>query len=247
VSKVYFVGMGPGCFELLTLKAYQLLKEADTVLYPGSLSNPELIERLKEENPSAEFVDTYGLKLEQIIEVLRQRVLKGKKVVRLVSGDPAFFSAIQEQVERLRELGIEYEVVPGVSSAVAGSARLGIELTYPELSNTVIFTRIQGKTGGATPEEIKAFARTRSTLVFFLSAGRAREIKRILSSVLPSNTPVAILHAICRKEENLILTELKQLDEVMEKHGIKKTALILVGKVVSLVEKSLGKRSKLYG
>ncbi len=244
--KVYFVGMGPGDYELLTLKALNLLRNAELVLYPGTLANPELVKELKEQNPKAEFVDTGNLKLEEIIDRIKGAFFAGKKVVRLVSGDPAFYSAIQEQIEELRALKIPYEVVPGVSSAVTAAAKLGIELTIPEISHTVVFTRALGKTGGATEEEIKNFAKTQSTLVFFLSAARAEFLEKSLLEVLPENIPVVIAYKLCTKEEKFIFTTLSELSTSIKRHGIKKTALILVGKALEAAEKTLNKRSKLY-
>ena len=245
--KVYFIGIGPGDPELLTLKAWKIIKSSQVIIYPGSLVNPEMIELFKKEVPSAEMHDSSQLNLENITALIEKAICENKKVARLVSGDPAFYSAIQEQIEVLRKKEIPYEVIPGISSAVAGAAKLGIELTYPELSHTVIFTRIAGKTGGATSEEIKRLALKKATLVFFLSAGYAEELKKILLEVLSPETPVAILYRLTQKDEKILHGTLKELDILLKKENIKKTALIYVGEVLNCVFKNLGKRSKLYG
>lgn len=245
--KVYFIGMGPGDPELLTLKAWKILKNSQVILYPGSLANPEMIDFLKRELPFSEFYDSAFLKLEEILEIIEKAILEGKQVARLVSGDPSFYSAIQEQIEGLRERKIEYEIIPGVSSATAGASKLGIELTCPEVSHTVIFTRFSGKTGGATPEEIKSLALKKATLVFFLSTSYAKDLENTLLEILPSDTPVAILYRITHKEEKIVKGTLKELSELVKKENIKKTALIYVGEVLKLSFQSLGKRSKLYG
>lgn len=245
--KVYFIGMGPGDPELLTLKAWKVIKASQVILYPGSLANPEMIDSLKKELSLAQFYDSAPLKLEEILEIIEKAILNGKQVARLVSGDPSFYSAIQEQIEVLREKGIDYEIIPGVSSASAGASKLGIELTYPEISHTVIFTRFLGKTGGATPEEVKNLALKKGTLVFFLSISYVKELEKTLLEVLSPETPVAVLYRITQKEEKILIGTLKKLSSLVKKENLKKTALIYVGEVLKLSFKNLGKRSKLYG
>src|SRR4030067_3454214 len=141
MSKVYFIGAGPGNPELITVKGRKLLDSADVVIYAGSLVNPELLKGIR-----AAVYSSASMTLDEIIEIIRKSVESGKKVARLQTGDTSFYSAISEQIERLRELDIKYEVIPGVSSAMAGAEILGQELTIPEISQTVIFTRLEGKT-----------------------------------------------------------------------------------------------------
>ncbi|RKX61174.1 MAG: cobalt-precorrin-4 C(11)-methyltransferase [Thermodesulfobacteriota bacterium] len=246
-NKVYFIGIGPGDFELLTLKAWKVIKNSDVIIYPGSLANPEMIKLFKNEVPHAEFHDSASYKLEDIIEIIEKAISQGKKVARLVSGDPAFYSAIQEQIEILRDKNISYEIISGISSAVAGASKLGIELTYLDLCHTVIFTRFAGKTGGATQEEIKKLAIKRALLIFFLSATYAKKLEDTLLEVLPENTPIAILYRICQKGEKIIFGTLKELNSLVQKENIKKTALIYVGEILNAVFRNFGKRSKLYG
>lgn len=246
MNKVYFIGLGPGAPDLLTLRALKLIKRADLIIYPGSLISRDMLTFLKEENPSARFFDAYGKDLEEILEEIEKALKAGKLPVRLVSGDPALFSSIMEHIERLREKGYNYEIVPGISSGLAAAASLGLEFTYPELSNTVIFTRLAGKTGGATEDEILNFAKTYSTLVFFLSSSLVEKLTNLLLKVLPQDSKVAILHRLTHSEEKIILTTLKELPQKMKDENITKTALIVLGKILNLLDKNYYKRSKLY-
>lgn len=246
-SRVYFVGIGPGDPELLTLKALRVIKMADLIIYPGSLISDEMLAFIKGENPGAEYVDAYGKKLEEIISLIERAIATGKTPVRLFSGDPSLFSSLMEHVEALREKGYNFEVIPGVSSAFAGASRLALEFTYPDLSNTVIFTRILGKTGGATDEEILSYANTRATLVFFLSTSHAEKLSSLLQKVFPEDTRVAVLSNLTRKGEKILVTTLKELPIRLKEEGITRTALIVVGKVLDLLDKNLYRRSVLYG
>jgi precorrin-4/cobalt-precorrin-4 C11-methyltransferase len=239
--KVYFIGAGPGDPELLTVKAVKILNSAGCVIYPGSLINKEIIENLK-----ADLYDSAKLKLEEIVEIMERYVKKGKTVARLVSGDPSIYSAIQEQIEILREKGIPYEVIPGVCSAMAAGARMGIELTVPEISQTLILTRFEGKTGGATKEEVKKLATVKGTLVFFLSASLVDELQKTLVEVLPLDTPVSVAYKVTHKEEKIIYGTLKELSHLIKENGIKRTALIFVGESLKGIKENTYKRSKLY-
>lgn len=246
MSKAYFVGIGPGAPDLLTLRALRVIKEADLIIYPGSLISKEMLNFLKEENSKASFYDAYGRDLEEILEEM-ERALRAKQLpVRLVSGDPSLFSSIMEHIERLRAKGYNYEIIPGISSGFMASAALGLEFTYPELSNTVIFTRLTGKTGGATEEEILNFAKSKATLVFFLSSGLIDKLSTLLLRVLPEETKVAVLYKLSRPEEKVFLTTLRDLPQKMQEEKISKTALIVVSKVLDLLDTNFFKRSELY-
>ncbi len=242
--KLYIVGIGPGDPELITLKASKILKSAKCIIYPGSLVSKKIIEFLKE--IKADLYDSSKLKLEEIIEIIEKYVKDGQIVARLVSGDPSIYSAIGEQIEIIREKSIPYEIIPGISSAMAASAKMGLELTIPEISQTVIFTRFEGKTGGADKKEIKRLASVKATLVFFLSASLVYELEQTLLDVLSSETPIAIAYKVTWDEEKIIYGTLKELSQLMEKNKIKRTALIFVGESLRAIKENLGKRSKLY-
>jgi len=172
MERVYFVGAGPGDPELITIKGRKLLDQADVVIYAGSLVNPEIIRGIK-----AEIFDSSVMTLEEIIDTMTRGIAMGKMVVRLHTGDTSFYSAISEQIERLCASGIEYSIIPGVSSAMAGAAILGQELTIPEISQTVIFTRFEGRTPVSETEKLRELAKHRATMVIFLSVGMIERIK----------------------------------------------------------------------
>lgn len=241
MSKVYFIGAGPGDPELITIKGRRMLDNADVVIYAGSLINPELLKGVK-----AEMHDSSKLNLDEIIEIIRDTINKNKMVVRLHTGDTSFYSAISEQIERLRKLNIEYEVIPGVSSAMAGAAILGQELTIPEVSQTVIFTRIEGRTPVPQTEKLSELARHKSTMVIFLSVGMIERVKNELLQGYQEDTPVAIIEKATWPEERIIRGRLKELDLLVKDAGIKKTALIYVGDALKASEEFLGKESRLY-
>ncbi len=238
---VYFVGAGPGDPELITLKGRRLLDEADAVIYAGSLVNPELLKGIK-----AEIFDSAKMNLDEIIDVMAGAIKKGKTAVRLHTGDTSFYSAISEQIERLRELNIDYEIVPGVSSATAGAAVLKQELTIPEISQTVIFTRMEGRTPVPDSERLGELAKHRSTMVVFLSVGMIERVREELLQGYDEETPFVVVEKASWPEQKVVRGRLKEIVEVVKESGIKKTALIYIGDSLRASEVSLGKESKLY-
>lgn len=247
MGKVYFIGIGPGDPDLLTLRALNLIKKSHLIIYPGSLISEEMLNFIKKENPEAEYFNAFGRSLSEILIKIEEYLSKNKIVARLVSGDPSIYSSVMEHIERLREKNYAYEIIPGISSALLASAKLGIEFTYPEISHSIILTRIEGETGGAKAEEIKKFAKSKATLVFFLSAGQKEKLDMLLKEIYPEDTKIAILYKLSRPEEKIILTTLKNFLETMYKFDIKKTALIIVGEILNLIDKNFYKRSILYG
>jgi len=241
MSKVYFIGAGPGNPELITVKGRKLLDNADVVIYAGSLVNKELLKGIK-----AEIHDSSRLALDEIIEIIKSSINKDKIVVRLHTGDTSFYSAISEQLERLCELNLEYEVIPGVSSAMAGAAILGQELTIPEISQTVIFTRLEGRTPVPETERLSALAKHKATMVIFLSVGMIEKVRDELLQGYPENTPAVIIEKASWPEQKVVRGNLKDVVELVKNAGIKKTALIYVGEALRASEESLGKESKLY-
>lgn len=238
---VYFVGAGPGDPDLITIKGRRLLDQANMVVYAGSLVNPAILTGIK-----AEIFDSAKMTLDEIITVMSGAVRKGFTVVRLHTGDTSFYSAISEQIERLRALEIEYEVVPGVSSAMAGAAVLGQELTVPEISQTVIFTRVEGRTPVPESERLGDLARHRSTMVIFLSVGMIEEVRDELLKGYGEETPFVVIEKASWPDQKLVRGKLKDMVEIVNGAGIKKTALIYVGESLRASVDSLGKESKLY-
>jgi precorrin-4/cobalt-precorrin-4 C11-methyltransferase len=242
VYTVYFVGAGPGDPELITVKGRRLLGEADVVVYAGSLVNAALLEGLR-----AELHDSSKMDLDGIIHVISKAVEEGKKVVRLHSGDLSFYSAITEQVRRLRELGIEAEAVPGVSSLAAGAAILRQELTPPELSQTVIVTRMAGRTPVPEREGISNLAAHGATMVIFLSIGMIKAVmEELKKGGYPEDTPVVVVEKASWPEERAIRGTIGNIAGKVEAAGIERTALIYVGDALRDFTREPQASSKLY-
>ncbi|MBU0701698.1 precorrin-4 C(11)-methyltransferase [bacterium] len=241
MNNVYFIGAGPGDPELITIKGRRLLDNADVVIYAGSLVNPELLKGIK-----AVVYDSASMTLDETIGIIRKSVESGKKVARLHTGDTSFYSAILEQIEKLRDLNIKYEVIPGVSSAMAGAAILGQELTIPKISQTVIFTRLEGRTPVPESEKLSELAKYQATMVIFLSVGMVEKVRDDLLQGYPEDTPVVVIEKATWPEQKIVRGILKDIADVVRKADIKKTALIYVGEALRASQESLGMKSKLY-
>lgn len=240
--QVYFIGAGPGDPELLTIRAKKIIERADVIIYADSLINPDVCSFAQER---AEIYKSASLNLEEITDIIVNAVRQGKVVARLQSGDPAIYGAIQEQMAALDEKGIEYEVVPGVSSLLAAAAALKMELTVPELSQTVIVTRLEGRTPVPSSENLKSLAAHQASMAIFLSASLVEEVvAELLAGGYHQNTPAAVVYRASWPNEKILRTVLKNLAEVMKASGIKKQALILVGDFLD--SKKKGRCSKLY-
>lgn len=237
--KVYFVGAGPGAPDLLTIRGKALLEQAAYCIYAGSLINPELLQHLP---PGCKKYNSADMSLEEIIEVILLARGDGVDVVRLHSGDPSIYGAISEQMERLDELSIEYEVVPGVSSFQASAAALARELTVPDVTQTVILTRGKGRTAVPERERLKDLAAHRATMCIFLSAGLANEVVAEIVDEYGEDCPAAIVYKVTWPDQKIIRTTLGRLPEAMKEAEITRTALIFVGPALG----SSGTRSKLY-
>ncbi|MBI5055343.1 MAG: precorrin-4 C(11)-methyltransferase [Nitrospirae bacterium] len=240
-NKIYFIGAGPGDPELITVKGKKLIDAADVVIYAGSLVNRVLLDGIK-----AEIHDSSGMTLDNIIALIKKSFDNGKLVVRLHTGDPAFYSAISEQIEKLRALNIPYEVIPGVSSASAGAAALRQELTIPEISQTVIFTRIEGRTPVPEKERIGELAKHGASMVIFLSVGMIEKVRDELLQGYSEDTSVAIIEKASWPEQRVFRGTLRNIVDIVNEAGIKKTALIYVGDALRASEEQLKKESKLY-
>ncbi|MFV1950986.1 MAG: precorrin-4 C(11)-methyltransferase [Nitrospinota bacterium] len=239
--KVFFVGAGPGDPELITLKGRRLLDNADVVIYAGSLVNPELLYGIK-----AGVFDSSVMSLGDIITLIKRSVDDRKIVVRLHTGDISFYSAIQEQIEQLKKLGIDYEVIPGVSSAAAAAAALRQELTIPEISQTLIFTRMAGRTPVPENERLSELAKCRATMAIFLSVGMIDKTVAQLLKGYPDNTPAVVIEKASWPGQRVVRGTLKDIAEKVKAAGINKTAIILAGDSLKASEISLGKESMLY-
>lgn len=238
-GKVVFVGAGPGDPDLLTLKGHRALGRADVVVYAGSLVPEEV---LRHAPATAVLHNSAPLTLEEVMAILIPAARAGKRVVRLHSGDTSLYSAIQEQMTRLDEAGIEYEVIPGVSSFQAAAAALKSELTLPEVVQTVILTRAEGETRMPEGESLAALARHRATLCLFLSARLVDRVQEQLLTAYAPDTPAAILYRVSWPDEKIVLTELRHLAEQVRRNKLARTTLIVVGAAVCRRQN----RSRLY-
>ncbi len=237
---IYFVGAGPGDIELITVKGRRLLDEADCIVYAGSLVNPELLAGCK-----ADIFDSKGMDLEQIIEVMHKAWEKGGNVVRLHTGDPAIYGAIKEQMQQLDQLNVPYKVIPGVTSASGAAAALNAELTLPEIAQTIIITRQEGRTPVPDMEKLRDLARHQTTMMIFLSVGMLEKVVQELSAGgYADDTPIAVVERATWDTEKIIRGNLTTIAEKVAQEGVVKTAMICVGKVFGQDE--LKAVSKLY-
>jgi precorrin-4/cobalt-precorrin-4 C11-methyltransferase len=220
------------------------LREADVVIYAGSLVDLELV---KSYAPDAVVWDSAGMTLQETVGVMADTVAAGKTVVRLHTGDPSIYGAIQEQMAALDALGIAYEVVPGVTSAFAAAAALRQELTLPEVSQTVIFTRIEGKTPVPERERLSRLAESGATMVIYLSVGMIdRVVAELLKGAYTPATPAAVVSCVSWPDEKIIEGCLADIAEKTRDAGIARQALIIVGDVLKARREGLKARSLLY-
>ncbi|WP_064201781.1 precorrin-4 C(11)-methyltransferase [Brevibacillus brevis] len=244
--KLYIVGAGPGDPDLITVKGLKLLQKADVIMYTDSLVNEDLVAM---SNPDAEVLQSSGMALEEMVELLVDRIQSGKTVVRLHTGDPSIYGAIMEQIALLKEKGIEVEIVPGVSSVFAAAAAVGAELTIPDLTQTIILTRAEGRTPVPEREKLRALAEHHCTLALYLSATLTKKVVReLVDAGWSEDTPVAVVQRASWPDQLIVRTTLKNLDEDMGKNGIRKHAMILAGWALdpNIHDKSEQYRSKLY-
>ena len=229
-AKVTFVGAGPGAADLITVRGLRALQQADAVLYAGSLVNPEHLQVCR---PDCVCRDSAPLNLDEQIAFMSEAALAGKRVVRLHTGDPSIYGAINEQIRLLTQKGIETVIVPGVSSVFAAAASLGCELTAPGSSQSVVLTRMQGRTPMPENENPVAFARTGATLVFFLSTGKLAGLMQELGTQLPKDTPVAVVYRASWPDEHVLRGTITNIAGMAEEAGLGRQALIIVGDVLN--------------
>lgn len=224
---IHFVGAGPGAEDLITLRGKKYLEAADVVIYAGSLVNPELLKYTK---PECEIYDSAKMTLEQVIDVMLPASKAGKNVVRLHTGDPSIYGAIREQMDKLDEAQASYDVCPGVSSFCGAAAALKAEYTLPNVSQTVILTRMEGRTPVPEHEEISLLASHGATMVVFLSTGMLDELSvRLIKGGYSADTPAAIVYKATWNDEKVVRTTVSGLSKSAQENGITKTALITVG------------------
>ena len=224
---IHFIGAGPGAPDLITVRGQRLMAQADCVIYAGSLVNPQLLEGIK---AGCRVLNSAAMTLEEVIDAMACEEAAGHDTVRLHTGDPSVYGAIREQMDRLDRLGIPYEVVPGVSSFCAAAAALGAEYTLPGVSQTVVITRMAGRTPVPQREGIAALAAHHATMVVFLSAGMLEGLSReLLAGGYGPDTPAALVYKASWPEERVVRCTVATLPQAGRENGIHKTALVLVG------------------
>ena len=237
---ITFVGAGPGAEDLITVRGQRLLKEADIVIYAGSLVNPGLLKLCKEK---CEIYNSAKMTLEEVLEVMVKGHGDGKEIVRLHTGDPCLYGAIREQMDELKKLEIPYEDCPGVSSFCGAAAALKAEYTLPGISQSVVITRMAGRTPVPEKESIRSFAAHQATMVLFLSTGMLEKLsEELVAGGYQEETPAAIVYKATWPEEKVMHCTVGTLAETAEREKVTKTALIVVGNVLNTEYE----RSKLY-
>ena len=236
-----FVGAGPGAVDLITVRGMELIRKADVIIYAGSLVNPALLEYAQE---GTEIHDSSRMTLEEVLDVMTRAESEGRRTVRLHTGDASIYGAIREQMDELDKRGIPYRTCPGVSAAFGAAASLNLEYTLPGVSQTLIITRMEGRTAVPENERIELLASHGSSMAIYLSAGMLNELaRRLVAGGYAEDTPVAVVYKATWPDEKRIICTLKTMADEAEKAGVRKTAVVLVGNVIV---NSGYERSKLY-
>ena len=238
---IHFVGAGSGAPDLITVRGQKFLQEADVIIYAGSLVNPRLLDYAKKE---CEIYNSAKMTLEEVLEVMYEAEQKGKMTVRLHTGDPSLYGAIREQMDALDEKGIAYDYCPGVSSFCGAASALNLEYTLPDVSQSVIITRMAGRTPVPEKESIESFAAHQATMVVFLSTGMLEELsRRLIAGGYSADTPAAIVYKATWEDEKAFVCTVGTLAQTAAENNITKTALMIIGDAVSHTNYQ---RSKLY-
>jgi len=230
VSKVYFVGCGPGDPDLITIKAKKLIQKADVVVYSGSLIPPKIIKFCKK----GKLYNAAKLVREEIFELLKKNAKKNKVVVRLHDGDPSIYGAIREQIDNLRKIGIQSEIIPGVTSFLASAAVLETQLTLPGITQTIIITRAEKRTKVPKKEKISELAKHKATMIFYLSIHLLSKIvKESIQGGYPKSTPAAVVYRASWNDQKVIIGTLNDISKKVWKEKITRTAIVIIGDVIN--------------
>lgn len=239
MTQIYFIGAGPGDPELITVKGQNIVNRADVIIYAGSLVNAAIIAGHK---PEADIYNSASMTLEEVLEVTTRAVADNKLVARVHTGDPSLYGAIKEQIDALKIKGIQYEVVPGVSSFVASAAALNREFTLPSVSQTVILTRLEGRTSVPEKENLASLAAHQASMCIFLSVQMMEDVVAQLTQHYPVDTPIAVIQRASWPDQLIVQGTLADIADKVNAAGINKTAQILVGRFLA----DEYEKSKLY-
>ena len=238
---VYFVGAGTGAVDLITVRGMRLLEKADVIIYAGSLVNPELLQYA---NKDCEIHDSAKMTLEEVLTIIQKAETDGKITVRLHTGEPSIYGAVREQMDELDRLGISYESCPGVSACFGAAASLNLEYTLPGISQSLIITRMEGRTKVPEKESIESFAAHQASMAIYLSTGMLKELsERLVAGGYRKETPTALVYKATWPEEEAYICTIETLYDTAKEHGITKTALVLVGEIITHQNY---KKSRLY-
>ncbi len=239
MNAISIVGAGPGALDLMTIRAQQRLKDAEVLVWTDSLIPIQIANVVKND---CERIKTSDLTLEEILSILIAKYKEGKKIVRLHDGDPCLYGAISEQICRLNDAGIKVEIIPGVSAYQATAAKLGVELTIPDLTQTIILSRAEGRTGKPAKESLQNLASIQASLCLYLSARHVEEVQLELLKYYPKDTPVAIAHRVTWPDEWITVTPLYEMAETSKKEKLIRTTLYIISPTLNINKN----RSKLY-
>jgi precorrin-4/cobalt-precorrin-4 C11-methyltransferase len=242
-NPILFCGAGPGDPELITVKGQRALAEADLILFAGSLVPKALLQWAK---PGAATLSSAGLHLDEIVTTMAEAWARGQRVVRLHTGDPSLYGAICEQMMHLEKKKIPYRVIPGVTAAFAAAASLGLEYTLPEISQTLILTRMAGRTPVPEKEALEKLAAHQASMAIYLSMGQIEAVSTILAEAYGKEAPAVIVYKASHPEEKIVVTTCAELAATAQREKITRTALIITGKVLSVGPRGLTTVSKLY-
>ena len=229
MKTIHFVGAGSGAADLITLRGKKYLEEADTIIYAGSLVNPQLLDYAK---AGCSIYNSAKMTLEEVLEVMLRDVREDKQVVRLHTGDPCIYGAIQEQMNFFDQYGMHYHITPGISSFQAAAAALQSQFTIPERVQTIILTRGEGRTPMPEKEKLSLLARSQSTMCIFLSAGVVDQVQRELLEHYPPTTPVAACYHLTWKDERIFRGQLQDLAKIVNENHLTLTTMIVVGDAI---------------
>lgn len=228
---VHFVGAGSGAVDLITVRGKKLLEKADVIIYAGSLVNPELLDYAKED---CTILNSATMTLDEVIDVMKKADEENKDIVRLHTGEPSIYGAVREQMDELDKLGISYDSCPGVSACFGAASILNLEYTLPEVSQSLIITRMEGRTSVPEMESIESFAMHQASMAIYLSTGMLDELgRRLIKGGYREDTPAALIYKATWPDEKAFVCTVATLAKTAQKNNITKTAIVLVGDVIA--------------
>ena len=228
---VHFVGAGSGAVDLITVRGKKLLEKADVIIYAGSLVNPELLDYAKED---CTILNSATMTLDEVIDVMKKADEENKDIVRLHTGEPSIYGAVREQMDELDKLGISYDSCPGVSACFGAASILNLEYTLPEVSQSLIITRMEGRTSVPEMESIESFAMHQASMAIYLSTGMLDELgRRLIKGGYREDTPAALIYKATWPDEKAFVCTIATLAKTAQGNNITKTAIVLVGDVIA--------------